>query len=207
MIKALLMAVFFFVSIGLLVSFFHPASVFGAEIYRWVDDKGIIHFTDNANSIPERQRSKATRINAAETPQSRQSSGPPPPAKASIPIRSKGAVIIVEATINARTTADFVVDTGAAYTLISRAKARELDINLDGSLPNISLQTANGIITAPLVSLDSIEIGGLQVKNLTAAVHDVFSDPEISGLLGLDFLTHFRMDIDANHHVLHLEKK
>ena len=202
------MAIFFFVSIELLVSFLHLTPGLGTEIYRWVDEKGIIHFTDNAHSIPEKQRGQATRISVPETPQSRRPSGPPPPEKASIPIRSKGAVIIVQATLNARTPAEFVVDTGAAYTLISRAKAKELDINLDnGNLPNISLQTANGIITAPLVSLDSIEIGGLQVNNLTAAVHDVFSDPEISGLLGLNFLTHFRMDIDTTHHVLHLEKK
>ncbi len=201
------MTAFFFVSVELLLVLLQLNWVLAGEIYRWVDEKGIVHFTDNAHSIPEKKRAKAVRM-TTEAPHDRQ----PPEAtaleKATIPIRSRGAVIIVEATVNARTPADFVVDTGAAYTLISRAKARQLDIDLDDeSLPHISLQTANGIVTAPLVHLDSIEIGGLQVKNLTAAVHDVFSDPEVSGLLGLNFLSHFRMDIDTDHHLLHLEKK
>ncbi len=192
----------------LLVVLLHPTSIFGTDIYRWVDEKGITHFTDNPHSIPEKLRTKTIRFKGSEAPQTRQPSPPDLPAKASIPIRNKGAVIIVPATVNETTPAEFVVDTGAAYTLISKAKAMELDINLqDQNLPRISLQTANGVITAPLVTLDSIAIGGMQVRNLTAAVHDVFADPEVSGLLGLNFLSHFRMDIDTKNHVLHLEKK
>ncbi|MBI1993765.1 MAG: hypothetical protein HYS67_05010, partial [Deltaproteobacteria bacterium] len=45
------------------------------------------------------------------------------------------------------------------------------------------------------------------VKDLTAAVHDVFPDPSISGLLGLNFLSNFRMEIDTQNGVLHLERK
>ena len=78
---------------------------------------------------------------------------------------------------------------------------------MEKKLPTIPFQTANGIIQAPLVNLSSIDVGGLQVKDLTAAVHDVFPDASISGLLGLNFLSNFRMDIDTQNGVLHLEKK
>jgi hypothetical protein len=47
----------------------------------------------------------------------------------------------------------------------------------------------------------------MEIRNLTAAVHDAVSDPRISGLLGLNFLSNFRMDIDTPKGVLHLEKK
>ena len=91
--------------------------------------------------------------------------------------------------------------------MISQATAKELEIDLEKKLPTIPFQTANGIIQAPLVNLSSIDVGGLQVKDLTAAVHDVFPDASISGLLGLNFLSNFRMDIDTQNGVLHLEKK
>jgi aspartyl protease family protein len=111
------------------------------------------------------------------------------------------------ATINESTRASFVVDTGASYTMISQAMARELNIDLSSAIPKIPFQTANGTIMAPLVTLESIEIGGLQVKDLSAAVHDIFPDPGITGLLGLNFLSQFRIDIDTQNGVLVLEKR
>ncbi len=67
--------------------------------------------------------------------------------------------------------------------------------------------TANGVIRAPLITLESIEIGGMEVKDLTAAIHDALPDPTISGLLGLNFLNKFRIDIDTDKSILYLEKK
>src|SRR3989338_7986395 len=122
-------------------------------------------------------------------------------------VDERGTVVIVPATLNEKAAARFVVDTGASYTMISQATAKELEIDLEKKLPTIPFQTANGIIQAPLVNLSSIDVGGLQVKDLTAAVHDVFPDASISGLLGLNFLSNFRMDIDTQNGVLHLEKK
>jgi predicted aspartyl protease len=63
------------------------------------------------------------------------------------------------------------------------------------------------VISAPLVTLDSIEVGGMQIKDLTAAVYDAFPESNVSGLLGLNFLSQFRMDIDSKNGLLHLEKK
>jgi clan AA aspartic protease (TIGR02281 family) len=178
-----------------------------AEIFRWTDEKGVIHFTDSLHNIPEKQRGNVTRIKAREAPKGAEPPQPVPPDKASIPIQKKGQVVIVQARMNEKASANFVVDTGASYTMISRATAKELEIDLEKKLPTTPFQTANGVILAPLVSLDSIEVGGLQVKDLTAAVHDVFPDPSISGLLGLNFLRNFRMHIDTENGLLHLEKR
>ena len=115
--------------------------------------------------------------------------------------------MIVEATLNKKTAAKFVVDTGASYTMISSAVAKELDIDTEQNRRTAPFQTANGVIQAPLVSLDSITVGGMEIRNLTAAVHDVLADSRVAGLLGLNFLSNFRMDIDTQKGVLHLEKK
>lgn len=197
----------FYISFLAALLLFSPGRSTAADILRWVDEKGIVHFTDNMHNIPEKFRENVTRIRARETPLSPEAQKPISFDKASVPFQRRGTVVIVPATINEKATARFVVDTGASYTMISQATAKELDIDLERKLPTISFQTANGIIQAPLVTLSSIDVGGLQVKDLTAAVHDVFPDPGVSGLLGLNFLSNFRMDIDTKTGVLHLERR
>src|SRR5712692_7870815 len=201
------MTKFRWVVITFLVLCAAPFSSTAAEILRWVDDKGVVYFTDNLHNIPEKYRASATRLKADDN------SRPQPakaaePNKASIPIQRKGQVAIVRASVNSKATGSFVVDTGASLTMISQAMAKELEIDVEGkNLPSVSFQTANGVISAPVITLDSIDVGGMQVKDLTAAVYDAFPDPGVSGLLGLNFLSHFRLDIDAKNELLHLEKK
>src|SRR5262245_8052920 len=181
------------------------ASLIAAEYFRWVDQNGVVHFTDNLHNIPETQRGSAGRLQSIESP--RVPPPPIPPSKASIPFEKQGQVVIVEATLNKKTAAKFVVDTGASYTMISSAVAKELDIDIEQNRRTAPFQTANGVIQAPLVSLESITVGGMEIRNLTAAVHDVLADSRVAGLLGLNFLSNFRMDIDTQKGVLHLEKK
>ena len=185
----------------------NSASLVAAEYFRWVDQNGVVHFTDNLHNIPETQRGNAGRIQSIEPPRVPQPAAPVAPSKASIPFEKQGQVVIVEATLNKKTAAKFVVDTGASYTMISSAVAKELDIDTEQNRRTAPFQTANGVIQAPLVSLESITVGGMEIRNLTAAVHDVLADSRVAGLLGLNFLSNFRMDIDTQKGVLHLEKK
>jgi|AMWB02.1.fsa_nt_gi DNA repair exonuclease SbcCD ATPase subunit len=50
-----------YVLLLLILSFSVPAS---AEIYKWVDDKGVINFTDNRDAIPAKYRKKALQISS-----------------------------------------------------------------------------------------------------------------------------------------------
>ena len=119
----------------------------------------------------------------------------------------QGQVVVIEALLNGKTPAKLVVDTGATYTMISAATAKELAIEPNGSERRLPIQTANGMIQAPLTSLESINVGGMEMKNLTAVIHDALPNSQAAGLLGLNFLSNFRMDIDTQKGVLHLEKK
>jgi aspartyl protease family protein len=178
-----------------------------AEYYRWQDENGVLHITDNLHNVPPNQRAKAGRIGAPERPPASEPEIKPTPRKASIPIERHGQVVTIQATLNNKRSAKFVVDTGAAYTLISNALARELSIDLGNNSKTLPFQTANGLINAPVTSLESITVGGMEIRDLPAAVHDAVPDPQVAGLLGLNFLSHFRMDIDTQKGVLHLEKK
>ena len=118
--------------------------------------------------------------------------------------------MVVEAILNRRVTANFLVDTGADLTMISSATARELGIALHAKLPTVPVQTVATIIHVPLVVLDSVEIGGMEVRDLTVAVHDIpVFDPYLPGppgLLGRNFLSHFRVQIDLKEGFLLLDK-
>ncbi|TMA62364.1 MAG: TIGR02281 family clan AA aspartic protease [Deltaproteobacteria bacterium] len=166
------------------------------EYYRWVDDNGVLHITDNLHNVPPKQRDNVNRIPAQESAR-----------VASIPFEKHGQVAIVQATLNNKKSAKFVVDTGASYTLISNALARELAIDVGQNPKTLPFQTANGLIEAPVTNLESITVGGMEIRNLPAAIHDAMTDPQVSGLLGLNFLSNFRMDIDTQKGMLYLEKK
>ena len=178
-----------------------------AEYYRWQDDNGVVHITDNLHNVPPKHRNKIKRVATPESPRVAVPEVKPPPRKASIPIEKHGQVVIIQATLNNKRSAKFVVDTGASYTLISNALARELAIDVGANTKTLPFQTANGLINAPVTNLDSITVGGMEIRDLPTAVHDAVPDPQVAGLLGLNFLSHFRMDIDTQKGILHLEKK
>ena len=179
----------------------------GAEYYRWHDENGVLHITDNLHNVPPNQRGKAGRVGAPESPRAPEPEIKQTPRKASIPIEKHGHVVIIQATLNNKRSAKFVVDTGASYTLISNSLARELSLDLANNSKTLPFQTANGLINAPVTSLESIMVGGMEIRDLPTAVHDAVPDPQVAGLLGLNFLSHFRMDIDTQKGMLHLEKK
>lgn len=187
--------------VALQLMLFQPGPLPAAEIYRWTDGRGVVHFANNLRDVPEGFRSTATLFKTDSRP------APPPPDNASVQFQKKGELMVVPATLNGKAAARFVVDTGATYTTISQATAKELAIDLGDNPTTLTFHTAGGTVQAPLASIRSLEVGGLEITNLTVAVHDIFPDPGISGLLGLNFLSQFRVGIDSQNSLLNLEKK
>jgi clan AA aspartic protease (TIGR02281 family) len=182
---------------------------YAADFFRWIDQNGVVHFTDSIHNIPEARRATAVRIKAQEPPRPAAPSkaSPATVAKASVPFEKRGQVVVVEVVLNNSVPARLVVDTGATYTMISAATAKELSIDPQRAPRTMPFQTANGVIQAPLTNLESVIVGGMEIKNLTAAIHDAVPSAQVAGLLGLNFLSNFRLDIDTEKGILHLEKK
>jgi clan AA aspartic protease (TIGR02281 family) len=180
-----------------------------ADFFRWIDQNGVVHFTDNIHNIPEPRRSTAVRIKGQEParPAAPSKVSPATAAKASIPFEKRGQVVVVEVMLNNTVPVRLVVDTGATYTMISAATAKELSIDPQRAQRTMPFQTANGVIQAPLANLESVIVGGMEMKNLTAAIHDAVPSAQVAGLLGLNFLSNFRLDIDTEKGMLHLERK
>ena len=97
------------------------------------------------------------------------------------------------------------LDTGATYTMIPWEIARAIGYHPERSRRQVQLLTASGLVYAPLVTLGEVRALGQSVKNLDALVHDLPPAGRVDGLLGLNFLRHFKLTLDFLNGLLTLE--
>ena len=84
----------------------------------------------------------------------------------------------------------FLVDTGATFVTISGDKAKQLGVDYTKGRP-ASAQTAASVVNAWVVKLDSVSIGGIEIRNVDAMVIPGSHPQEV--LLGNSFLKHTSM--------------
>jgi clan AA aspartic protease (TIGR02281 family) len=187
----------------IMLTFFVPSSY--GEMYKWVDEKGTVHFTDDPSNIPEKYRQDAeTRTPPKETSTSQPQEKPKPslPKKVSEPegitvdLVRKHELLLAEVVLNEKIKQHFIVDTGASFTLINLPTAKELGISIDENTPFIPIFTASSLIFTPLVTLRSIRVGEAEVENVDVLIHNMPSDS--AGLLGNSFLNKFKVVLDSN---------
>jgi clan AA aspartic protease (TIGR02281 family) len=101
---------------------------------------------------------------------------------------------------------DMVLDTGSVYTVIAWDVAKDIGYDPAISERRMPIITANGIIEAPLITVQGIHIRDLVAESVDVICHDIPEITGIEGLLGLSFLKHFRTLIDYNRKVLEIVK-
>jgi clan AA aspartic protease (TIGR02281 family) len=185
----------------LLIVFGLPAY---AQMYKWLDEKGTVHFTDDVLKIPEKYRSNAeSRKTPKEAPAPQRAEKPPSisvPQKPSelagfeIPLKVRGAVAVTEVILNGREKSDCIVDTGASFTNISWTNAKNLGITIDDDTPFIPVTTASNVILSPLVVLKSVSVGKAEVKDVDVLINDL--PGSVGGLLGNSFLHRFKVVLE-----------
>jgi len=185
-----------------------------AEIYRWTDAEGRVHFTQDLGQVPSAHRSQAEE-NAAAPRSDRLQTYSTSPANAGasarrhtrrprsgellrIPFERRGDVMFVSVTLNDRVSAPFLVDTGASDVSIPAELAGRLGIQVGPDTPRRSYRTANGIIANPIVTLDSVQAGEARLEQVRASIS---STMEV-GLLGGAFFNNFTFQIDPAANVI-----
>lgn len=197
--------------LGVAVLLFSGAGSASAEVYRWVDGAGRVHFTSDLHQVPEAFREAAQA--SAQAPSEargtlqRLGSGAPeaPPAAAparrsaggqrvyTVHVERAGTGMLVMVQLNDRVSAPFLIDTGASDVLLPQTVADELGLRIGPDTRKARYHTANGVVEHPVVLLDAVELGGARVEDVPASV-----SPNMRvGLLGLSFFNHFRYEIDA----------
>jgi clan AA aspartic protease (TIGR02281 family) len=100
----------------------------------------------------------------------------------------------------------FIIDTGASMVTIPSETARGLGLIVNVRTPRRTIYTAGGVITAPEVVVPSIAIDDWEVRNVKALVVDLPNNLGW-GLLGMNYLRRFRMDLNTEEGLLLLEPR
>ena len=195
---------------SLLSGAFTPAS---AQIYRWIDERGEVRFSQGINSVPPQFRGGAVIVGSpnqapppapAPTPQPAAPTAQPA-GVARIPF-TPGQPIMVSAKINGGGTTQLILDTGAQGTLISPTALAALGISYRDAVRG-SIKGVTGDANVLAVRIESIEVEGARVGPLMVVSHDSGLGSGRDGLLGRDFLDHFIVTIDSAARVVTLTPK
>ena len=117
-------------------------------------------------------------------------------------ITRNNASLAVPTLLNNKTMATFLVDTGASYTVITPRVAKKLGIVVTPETPRISIVTANGVVKAPIVTVDKIAIGQVEVEDIQVVIQPLGHDPLLAGLLGMNFFKNMDLTVRRNKLVL-----
>jgi aspartyl protease family protein len=100
-------------------------------------------------------------------------------------------------------TVTFLVDTGASQVALNTEEARRLGIDFRVSGTPTAVGTASGMARAWAVTLDSVKVGSLEMRNIGAVVVEGSSMQHT--LLGMTYLG--RLEIDNDGRLMTLRKK
>ena len=120
----------------------------------------------------------------------------------------EGQFGMVNVLLNRKINTTLKVDTGASLVAITEDVANRLAINEKNYEGTYEVTLADGSKTqAVIITLNSVEVGGLEAENIKACIIKKASAAAGEGLLGMSFLKHFRMNLDHNKNCLILEKQ
>lgn len=114
------------------------------------------------------------------------------------PASSCAPLLLIDVMVNGQGPFQFVLDTGASGTGLSRRLAERL--RLGGGEQRAALG-CGGTVNAETVRVSGLQVGPLRMENLPVFVADLSAiagkaGAEIDGILGYDFLHHWRLLID-----------
>ncbi len=174
----------------------------GAQVYHWVDDQGVVHYTTGLESVPERYRAaaRAMAVSSVEPPP-----GAPATARAGTTTITfvAGAPILVAAQINGAGPVTLILDTGADRTMVAPAALARLGIVTPNTYA-AEVRGVTGVTRADVLWIESLDVGGARAGPLAIVAHDAGLS-QADGLLGRDFLSLFSVMIDARASIVTLE--
>jgi aspartyl protease/uncharacterized protein DUF4124 len=161
-----------------------------AQLYRWTDNEGTVHYTSDLATIPLPYREGVKDI-GSPTPGPEEETTPEP---RDVVIPYTGGPLIVDASLNG-VSLRLLLDTGAERTLISPTAMTRAGFNVAAGT-SVKIRGVTGDATAIMVSVARLDVAGARVGPLEVIVHALAGE-SVDGLLGRDVLDAFTVTVDA----------
>ena len=120
------------------------------------------------------------------------------PSEEVFPVSQPNNVVKLPVTING-TRGFFLLDTGATFVSMKNSFAQKAKVQVDPD-STVRLHTANGVATGKRGRAETIQLRTLQAKDVPIVVQDdakgTYGDG-VDGLLGMSFLSRFKLTVDA----------
>ena len=117
-----------------------------------------------------------------------------------VPMTEQGAAIFLsvelEGSEGQRTQLEYLFDTGASYTTITSETAAKLGIEVPEDAPTLEFNTASGLRKSRMVHLPALTLGGVRLAGLLVSVCDSCATERSGGLLGLNVMREFLVQMD-----------
>jgi clan AA aspartic protease (TIGR02281 family) len=204
--------------LGVAAAFALPAR---SELYRWVDESGGVHVTEDISEVPPEQRPRADQeavvrelrparwgkvedsLPAAPAKAQRRDAGPKRATLHHLAIARAGNEIRIDVEIDGGLAVPFIADTGASMNTIPRWAVEQLGLDVPRDAPVMSVAGVSGqAMRVPLIRIASVRVGTAVVEDVEMAVIETMN----TGLLGMPFFNHFKTQIDPVAGIMTLEE-
>jgi aspartyl protease family protein len=178
-----------------------PPLALHADVYKWVDENGTIHYSQDRNTLPKGVVAPESGSNPVEVLKFQKRGESATPSAESYTVRMAtvaGGNHIVQVQINGRATVPMMLDTGASDVVITRETAARAGITQHDYRGTQTYSTANGAVTQHAITLREVRVGGAAVKMVRGSI----SESMEIGLLGAAFLKNFEYSIKGSELVL-----
>ncbi len=185
-----------------------PAGPAHAQLYRWLNEQGEVHFTQGLENVPERFRAGARLLGYPEASPAPAPAGPAATGPASTPAVRGGAripftpgqPILLAVKVNGLRTVRLLLDTGRRARSSTLAPWRPSAWIRAAAAPSPSWGSPARRRGATS-GLESLEVGEARVAPLGVIAYDLLLR-EGDGLLGRDFLDQFNLTVDSEARVV-----
>ena len=93
---------------------------------------------------------------------------------------------------------EFLIDTGAAYTALSKDVVALLGISIDPQRVAAIAPAQGKTFSAPVITIQELSVGGFRMAKVAAVVLDFPQELKLDGVLGMNVLRRFRLTIEAD---------
>ena len=118
------------------------------------------------------------------------------------------SLMVIDVDIN-NSTLLLAFDTGATHTVIDMTALLLMGISIPKNAEIVLLETAKGIIEAPIIEVKECSFGGIIRRNFKIHSYDYIANgvlADIDGVLGLDFFQDYKFCVDTLNFELSITK-